>query len=282
VLKPDGVETVGAPLVAARDAALLQLGRNLVLFQQLESGLKAFYQSLVIEGSDPEDVERRRLARSDTIANQSLGSVAKRLLDELALSEDDREPPSTPAPAIRFRIRFAIDAPQVEARRAALDSLIAERNRLVHRITDDYELQSAEGIARLDAHLATQAERIRAEYRAWQALFEEQGKSRAHLGAFLGSVEFREYYGLELLRRSTLVHGMALLALELPRADGWTVFDRALAKLCRSDPDALTDLAARFGDANVRQLLAKSGAFKFQEEPTANGTRLLYRPNRDA
>lgn len=278
MLSPPAAEA--DPCKAARDAALAKLGRNVVLFQQLESRLKALYASLVVEGSDAASLKARHEKRRAVLATRSLGIVVDAVFDALAEEEpEDEDPKLEGGQRWHIRFRFRSTGPLLDQHRASLSALVDERNRIVHHLTDDHDLHSAAGIAALDCLLDPQADRIHAELRALDQLFTAQQGARQHAAEFLASPEFREQMELRLLQASALITGMAILALERPRKDGWTVLSTAAQELRRRDPGAFADLKARYGHDKLKPLLMASGVFELAEERTARGgTRVVYRP----
>jgi len=166
-----------------------------------------------------------------------------------------------------------------EAQKASLATLVDERNRIVHHLTDDYGLGSTDGLARLDALLDPQARRIRDAIDALRTIVENQIEARRLFAEFIGSTEFRGQLELACVQGSPLVIGMGVLATELARGDGWTVMQSAAHALRIRDPEAFTDLKARYGHDRLKTLLLASRLFELRDEPTSRGgSRLLYRP----
>jgi hypothetical protein len=284
VLTPDATAAAHDPLKPARDAAYRKLGRNVALFQQLESLLKAFYGSLVLEGSDAESAAAMAAKRREVLATRTLGKVAKAVFDEL-MDEAEDDGPALGIGQGLIRLRLRTTGPEVETRQRALDDLVAERNRLIHHLTDDFDLRSADGIAQFDHMLDPQADRILEEFRAWQALAEEHRQMRREVAEFLASHVFRDAMELGFLRSSPLITGLSALARSCARPDGWTELGHACAQLAQSDPGAIRNLKARYGHDRVKPLLIACGLFQVREEATpGGGWRVAYRalPSVDA
>lgn len=267
------------PLKRMRDEAFMKLGRNVALFQQLESGLKALYASLVVEGWGEASVEAMQEKRKAVLASRSLGVVINAVFDALTEDErDDEEPKLQGEKQAYFRFRFGTTGSIVDQQRASLASLVDERNRIVHHLTDDFDLRCPEGIAALDAFLDPQAERIRSEIRALQQLFESHLAARKLTADFVASPAFHAQMELDFLKGSALIRGMAAVAQELRRNDGWTALSTAAQELRRREPQAFADLKARYGHEKLKPLLLASRLFELQEEPSARGgSRVVYR-----
>lgn len=262
----------GDPLKEARDAAFRKLGRNLSLFQQLESGLKAYYRISTVEGSSEEEVEAFLARRAADVAGETLGPVRHRVIAEMAANEA-----ATPQGHISFRTAIHFDADFVAERSVAWDSLVAERNRLVHHLHQDFDLRTSAGIEALDARLDPQAERIRTELRVLQSIFTAIAEGRDAMKAAFDSGALDAALKQAELLASPLVQGLLGIARDSPSAGGWIGLQTALRRLRDREPDAEEAFRTLRGRTGLREALVACGQFEFREQPTAHGVRLLYR-----
>lgn len=177
-------------LSSARNAVFQKLGRNIVLFQQLEHGWKDFFAERVVEGSSVEEFAQSKSARRGKVVSKSLGQVIGHVFEDLA--KGDPEPPPLAAGAIGwFRTSFRIEGDEYLAQKQeSLKRLVGERNRLVHHMLEDYDLRTAEGIARLDAVLDPQAERVRAELHELREAFLHFEEIRQVLAEHINTPDF--------------------------------------------------------------------------------------------
>jgi hypothetical protein len=176
-------------LESARNAVFQKIGRNIALFQQLERGLKDFFTLRKVEGSSEDEVARLTAARRKEVATKSLGQVVGQFFEDLAKEEGDSA--DELAGTWRFRTSFRIEGEEYLQRKSELlKNLVGERNRLVHHLLDDFDLRDAGAIARLDALLDPQADRIRAELRDLQETFKRFEESRQLMLEFLNSPRF--------------------------------------------------------------------------------------------
>ena len=267
------------PLKPSRDAAFLKLGRNIALFQQLEFRLKSLFTQLVVEGSSESDIAERSAKRSAILATRSLGLVARALFDELARADDEDGERSLPAgAAVHISTRMRFEGPHIDARRDAIAALVDERNQLVHHLTQQYDLHTADGIARLDRVLDPQAARIRSEIGEVDSLLDQIAEGRHALSEWMALPAFETAMMQVELVQSALVQGLARCGMSLCRADGWCVLQSALGRLQVEQPHAIADARVRYRITSMKAFLAGTGLFELRDEPTARGSRLLFRP----
>ena len=176
-------------LESARNAVFQKLGRNIALFQQLERGLKHFFTFRVVEGSSLDEVARLTAARRNEVATKSLGQVVGKFFKDLV--REEYESANEPTGGLRIRTSFRIEGDEyLRQKSELLKSLVGERNRLVHHLSDDFDLRDADAIARLDALLDPQADRVRAELKELHETFKCLEESRQLMAEFVNSPEF--------------------------------------------------------------------------------------------
>ena len=264
---------------AKKDEVLRRIGRNLVLFQQIELLLKSLLSSTRIEGYAHE-IESKIAGRAASIANKSLGPLVKQfveecLSDDLPDSDADKE-----IEAAYFRYSFKIESdPAVVARdKAVLMALVEERNHLAHTFLQRWKPLSDESteaaIAYLDNQYA-QATPVRDHLKsALDALVEGRKQTVEYMMSEEGSRQFE----LAWLQQSRLVQLLAQIALTSARADGWTFLSKAGDLLQQLAPEEKERLKERYGHATLKPLLIASELFEVEDEPTeGGGSRVIYR-----
>ena len=267
-------------LKPSRDEALRKLGRNIVLFQQLESQFKQLIAHSLLEGSSPEDFKARLTARQQAVRTQTLGTLVGRYAKEVlhALHEDDIESdaaPDDPPPLIRTR--FRIGEADLQQKLEALSGLVDERNRLVHCLLEDFDLQDANEIARLDAHLDEQANKVRGQIHEFNDIAMTWHHSQQEMVRFYTSEEGQRLIDLMLLRSSKVVRLLAEICQSLARGDGWSVLPLVALRLNESAPEQLANIKANHGHSSLKSLLLATQLFELGREATAKGMRDLVR-----
>ena len=126
------------------DEVLRRVGRNLLLFQQIELLLKALLSSAGIAGYAAE-IPTKAAQRAKEVAGKTLGQLAQQYHDEV-LARNDREshkPDDLREPWFSYRFAIEADEAALERDRAVLDALVAERNDLAHTFLTRWEASSA-------------------------------------------------------------------------------------------------------------------------------------------
>lgn len=207
-MEPDPV------LSDVRNDVLRKIGRNVVLFQELEAILK--FLAVAQRSSTPvTQLREDRARRAATVGKRTLGQVHQ-LLQESMYSPAPAEssaPESIVEPWFTFAFRIEADADAdadaLEGSRKSLSVLIEERNELVHHLLIRWNLNDPESCSTLSAVLDEQRAKIVLEierYRAYAKVIEDMGKE---LQAFLDSDDGKRHFDLAFLQQSRLVAVLA-------------------------------------------------------------------------
>ena len=159
------------------DAVYRAVGRNILLFQQLEAALRHLLSFSHLSGTA---AEFRSLPRRNAkgIRKKSLGSLHKLFLDEVlqrgeSPSQGSRTPLTEPTEAhvtVTFRLKLA-DA-DWRRKRKQLASLVSERNRLVHHSLAAWVPVSAESTKEFLMTLDDQFHRVKSELNSVRQLLD--------------------------------------------------------------------------------------------------------------
>lgn len=262
------------------DEVLRRVGRNLVIFQQVEHALK--FMTTHARFHAPASQFAERFAKhAESIAKKSMGDLAGKLTGTV-LAQDERDGTPDVIEEAWFGFRFTIetDAESVARHEAELKELVDRRNELVHHFLPRW--QAAVG-GDADTALAWLDEQRGAaigmldRLQGWARIVETARKEHA---AFLASEEGARQMELLFLRSSRLVVMLGQIAMATPRADGWTVLQTAGNLIRRDAPSELLDLRARFGHATLKAVLLATELFDVEEEATpGGGTRTIFRIN---
>lgn len=268
-----------AAFSALRDEALRRIGRNVLLFQELENVLK-FLASVQHPSMPMSEAKATREQRAESIRIKTLGQVAGLVMQELFAASDAESIAAAEItePWLTFSFRIAGDPADLEADRRTLKALIEERNDLVHHLLSRWDLQDAASCRALCAELEEQRSRIVLEigkYRAYANTIREMARE---LQAFIDSDAGKRWLDLEFLRQSRLAAVLASTATESMRADSWTPLSTAGHRLAQLIPDEFARLKKLHGEGSLQKLVAAIGLFDLGSERTpTGGTRTLYR-----
>jgi len=172
--------------IAERNEALRKIGRNVVLFQELERTLKWLHQMQRLS-APVSRLERIMEARARAVRKHTLGRLGTSVLDAFHADDEPelRAPREITEPWLTFDFCIA-DAAEAKA---SLSSLTQERNELIHHLLDHYDLRDAKSCRKLSVDLDAQRERVVLEikqYSAFRTAFIEAG--RAHIEQMIADI----------------------------------------------------------------------------------------------
>lgn len=181
-----------------RDTALLKIGRNIVNFQKIELLLKLFVLWSNVSGT-PDTLKRNHKKKSKFVSKQSMGNLAdnfhQTIYDDGTKSEEIVDPSG-----ISFQFRFRLEMNEEDARRQKrqLASLVAERNRLVHKELAEVDFESEESCRNLIAKLDEQNVRVLKQLDQLKALWKAFEETRNEALAYMKTDEFLTMLKIDL------------------------------------------------------------------------------------
>jgi hypothetical protein len=264
----------------ATDELLRRVGRNLVIFQQVEHALKILTTHARFRAPVSEFAERFG-KHAESIGKQSMGTLAGQLTEAILLQdESDATPQETDEAWFGFGFRIETDAESVARHEAELKELVDRRNELVHHFLPRWQAavngDAEAALEWLDAQREA-AVGILDRLQGWARTLETARKEHA---AFFASDEGQRQMELLFLRSSHLVVMLGQAAMATRRPDGWTLLASAGHLIKRAAPEELEKLGERFGHATLKAVLLATELFDVAEEPTpGGGSRTIYRIN---
>lgn len=264
----------------ATDEVLRRVGRNLVIFQQVEQALK-FLTTHARFHAPASQFAARFDKHAEAIRKKTMGDLAGRLVDTVLQPDEDDDAPENISEAwFGFGFTIETDAESVARHELELKELVDHRNELVHHFLP-YWHNAVDGNA--DAALSwldTQREATVALLERLQGWVRTLDTARKEHAAYMLSPKGQHEIELTVLRSSRLVAMLGQIAMQTPRSDGWTVLSSAGHLVKREAPEELDDLRKRFGHPNLRAILLATELFDVVDEATTGGgTRTIYRIN---
>jgi hypothetical protein len=267
-----------------QNEVLRKIGRNVMLFQQMEHWLKF----LSIYGSHSgyvNELETILKDRAADINKKMMGQVAGQFLENTfsASEKNADEPEELKEARLSFRFRVEGDDQLYEERKNALNAIVAERNDLIHHLLPKWNMNSLESGKDIEQYLDEQREKILPELENLKVLiktFQEAVKEHAD---FLASDESTKYFELVPLRNSLIVAGFFEFAEQKARPDGWAELNKAHHFIVKQIPenqlaDDFASIKKRYGYKKLSEILLASEYFDLDEEPMdKGGIRVLYR-----
>jgi hypothetical protein len=267
---------------AIRDEALRKIGRNVVLFQELENILK-FLATAQHPSMPLGRAQATREHRAESVRIKTLGQVAGQVVEELYAGShaESSAPAEISEPWLAFSFRIAADPTDVEESRKSLKALIEERNDLVHHLLSRWNLHEPDSCNALSAELDEQRRRILAEIEKYRVYANTLREAAKELQAFIDSDDGKRRFDVMFLQNSRggyLAILLAQIAMIHARTDGWTLLSVAGAQLRSLIPEEFTKLKREHGEGSLHKLVAAIDLFDIQSENTPNGgTRAIYR-----
>lgn len=265
------------------DEVLRRVGRNLVIFQQIEHSLKLLVANH--KNAGPIDKYAKNLqVRAACINKQMLGHLVERYATEV-LRDAGEVVPEEERPADWFAFSFQISGETdfIEALRSDLQVMTDERNELVHHFLPRWQPGNDEVLTEALAYLDAQRERVQPMHEHLRSTIQRLHESARVFAEFVANPEYEKQMELFWLQASPLVTLLCEVAAQYHRQDGWTYLAQAGDLATRELPDEVKHLRERYGFKTLKQLLIGAEFFDVLDEPLTGGRfRTLYRRTDDA
>lgn len=175
-------------LETIRSEALRKLGRNVVNFARLESGLKTLLASVNISGA-PRELLKIKQSRIRVNRTKTLGEVARLFSSSLVGEEKSPEciPERLDKPHFSVSLTIQDDKGSSQHFRHSLRKLVRERNCLIHHRLAELDSTSVASYRSLIEYLDEQQPRILAKLEFIGALFDLLKVSHIEFASYLES-----------------------------------------------------------------------------------------------
>ena len=260
------------------DEVLQRIGRNLVLFQQVEALLKYLLVYGYFRGptSDLTGAYRQKQA---SLHRQTMGQLVGQITDEfLSDAGDDRDlPADAQAGWMSFSFRMQGDPAFYERERADMGLMVSERNDLVHHFSQRWDQTSTSSTIAAAAALDAQHARIVPIRERLHAFADAMQQGRKALAEFMATDTAKRTLEMLWLRGSPLVEVLREISLKTCRPDGWTPLAAAGYLAKQQVPEEIAAMPVRYGHRTLKRLLLATELFDVLEESTEKGIRTVYR-----
>lgn len=265
-------------LKPTQDEVLRRVGRNLLLFQQIEHFLK-FLLSTHKSGGTAKTFKTNLQDQAEGISKKMLGQLVEKYATEV-LQDAGEEVPEEERPAGWFMFSFHIsgDTQFVESMRRDLKVMTDERNELVHHFLPRWQPESPEKMAEVLAYLDTQREKVLPMHKHLQSTIGRMQESRQKLLDFMASPEYEKQAELMWLQSSPLVGFLSEVTTKIHRRDGWCYLAYAGTLAAKELSEELNNLNERYGFKTLKKLVIGSELFDVLDEILpGGGFRTLFR-----
>jgi hypothetical protein len=271
-------------LQTAYDEVLRKIGRNLIMFQKAEYCIKG----LVAMGSF-------RLAPSDgpkTFKDviegmkETMGGLKNQLFEKHYYAVEEPKPPikeSTDPDEVSVQTTFTRQLPDLGLRRAAIDNMVAERNKLVHNLLPELEPRSLDSCAAVALMLDRQRKKFLPELEWLQDQFQETHEQIMEMLDFINSEEGKELMRTSEIQQSPAISKLASLAGATTDPEGWISVRDAYLQLNEDEQSDITRLRKYYNLTSLSSFIAASRMFEVRSERSGNRPgRYLFRLMRSA
>jgi len=262
------------------DEVLRKVGRNVLLFQQIEALLKFLVANHRRDGNTS-NFEERLQQRTEKTHKQMMGKLVEQFTDGILsdAGEPNAEPEEQNQVWMSFTFTTSGDREFYEAQRADMKRMVDERNDLIHHFMPRWQPDSPEKMAEAAKYLDEQRARVMPMFEHLRSVSKALIDVGQSMGAFMASEEGQRHFELILLQHSPLVSVLKEVAEQKHRADGWAYLADAGRIAWLQEPEAVMHMKERQGHATLKKLAVASDLFEVFDEPLPNGGyRTLYRP----
>ena len=173
-------------LKSTRKEAIFKVGRNVLLFQQLEGVLKYLVSHGTFSAYQSELISKFKRQKK-SVSKRTLGMVVG---DFLSDPEPTPAPEKLREPHIIFRFTFEMQ----EDIKAQIEELVDERNHLVHHFLEGFDTSSVERWSAASASLDLQQEKLNRTKKYLQDLAQALSDGRKELAERMMTEEFRQQF----------------------------------------------------------------------------------------
>ena len=262
-----------------RDDIYRKIGRNVILYQQLEQLLKHIvgnsgFSAPIRQVKKLHDANRKKTNTS------TMGKLVGRYIENIDPNSPGDEPSETEVTEamLSYRFHLELDKYSYEEKKQTLSRIVAGRNRLIHHTISEYDFKSFDSMKKLSKDLERQEQEVRKEIDELKTISKNMIKVQTEYVNYLSSEEFKAHFELVWLRSSLIVTTLIDIANQLGDERGAVSLNVAGQLLEKHIPEGKAAMKERYGYSSLKQLILATGVFEVVEELTnKGGARILYR-----
>jgi hypothetical protein len=272
-------ETTEDEQQSLNNEVLRKIGRNLLLFQQIEALLKHLAANSQVDGS-LSDLKERQARLQEKVQKQMMGQLIDHYVGK-TLAAPDAEPQGLKdisEPWIRTTFVIEADAQFREQQSEHIKLMLAERNDFVHHFLPRWRPDSLAQMMDAAAYLDSQREKVVPVLEHLKSVVKSMQEIYQFQVALFNSDEGERLLELILLQASPLVSLLCDIASRHQRPDGWTCLAHAGQLVRCQEREAVEKMKERYGHRTLKGLLVASELFEILDEPLpSGGSRTVYR-----
>jgi len=269
------------PLEEAKNEVLRKIGRNVLLFQQMELTLKALVSSANISGYASE-LKSKQADKIESVKTQTMGQLVGQYNETNNPEQNNKsdEPENLKEAYISISTYIEIDQDTHNQQKELMASLVEERNNLVHHFLPTFDPTSIKNCIDAQKRLDEQAEKVRLKVNSLRSILTAQNEMKKDITDFMQTNEYADFMKVTLAQQSPLANILTDLAQTKAGDDGWVVLNKAVSIINKEYPLEIKNLKQNHGSKKLKNMMIKTELFEFSEEETPKGgSRVLYRLN---
>jgi hypothetical protein len=279
VARPAGDIASKGDVKNCKDEVMRRIGRNLLLFQQIEGVIKFLVANGNISGPASTLLAQRE-QRAASIQKRTMGQLIGQFTDDF-LSDADKEMEArehVQEPWLKIVFKIQGDVGFNEQQKIDFETVVAERNELVHHFLERWDVQSIDSGHEVTRYLDEQREKVLPVFERLKSMMNSRREGQSMLAALLESNEFEQTFEKQWLCESRLVALLKEVAIQEARSDGWLPLAAAGQYLRLHATEEFSALKQRYGFATLKKLAVATELFDVEDELTnKGGTRTVYR-----
>ncbi len=267
------------PSAKERDEIYLKIGRNVILYQQLERLLKHIVGNSGLSAPISQ-VKKLQDANRKKTNTSTMGNLVGRYIENIDPNSPDDEPSEAEVTEamLSYRFHLELDENSYEAKKQTLSRIVAGRNRLIHHTISEYDFKSFDSLQNLSKDLEQQEQEVRKEIDELKTISKNMIKVQTEYVNYLSSEEFKAHFELVWLRSSLIVTTLIDIANQLGNENGAVCLNIAGHLLEKHIPEEKAAMKERYGYSSLKKLMLATGLFEIIEEPTnKGGLRISYK-----
>ena len=264
-----------------KNEVLRKIGRNVILYQQLEVMLKLLVSNGNITGYVC-DLQLIKEQKKEKVMRQTLGHVAGQFLEntygEYQEHDEELDELGEKKMHVSFSYKIQSDENHYQRTKENLAQIVQERNDLIHHFILNYNLNSMDSLIEAEQYLDSKREALLPEHDNVKQYLKALDEGRKEIAKLIVSGEADRLWKLDELRQEYVVKLLGRIIEVAKRDDGWTLLVHAGQLLHQNAPDQLKEVKKKYQCRTLNDLISKTEILDLEYESTPKGgRRAIYR-----
>ncbi|MPW35859.1 hypothetical protein [Vibrio sp. B1Z05] len=267
------IEPVSLEQRALIDNVLQKVGRNVLLYQQLEGLLKALLSMGSISGK-PNELEQLRKDKQRSIAKQTMGGVVQQYVGEILSIEGEgtNTTHNEQEDYISISRTLEVSPKHFTTIQQSLKKLVLERNELIHHFLPSFDPSSSENCINVAKELDAQSKYIRAEIFNTREMVNTLLDSAQTVTSLLKSDAFEELFN-QAHPNDPVIQKLVELA---ESTKSWVLLSVAGSELTMHHGEEFKRLKQSSNHKTLKGIIESNSLFETRYEQTINTQKKVY------